>query len=456
MTDLPVSDIQGLIIRGYRSYDHVRHLVVAVTNAEAARAVVAELTAAPGSGLRITRAARWTTKPPYTLNAGFTYLGLQALGVDEAMLNGFSREFQSGAVGQAANIHDTGDSSPAYWDGGMGTPANVHAIFSVFAPTAQALDSSSAKLRTELASGFKETYSHDGAALPDGFVHFGYKDGISQPSLIGGPPPSHPYPAALAPNPAGDFLLGYTNSFGNLYSPEIAQQPIGKNGSYAAFRILKQDVAGFESYLQKAAERAGITPDLLAAKFLGRWRNGSPLVLAPGNPAPIPSSELNMFLYTGTAPGQKNPDPKGVACPVGAHIRRGNPRDDRVAGGDTRPARIMRRAMTYGPVFDAAKPNDGIERGLIGYFVNGDFNSQFELVMSEWMNTDGFTANGPITGRDAILGDNDPASSKFTVATSSTTSIAVTGFERFVITRGSAYVFLPGITGLQFIAGTAS
>lgn len=144
-----------------------------------------------------------------------------------------------------------------------------------------------------------------------------------------------------------------------------------------------------------------------------------------------------------------------MACPVGSHIRRGNPRDDRVAGDDTRPARIMRRAMPYGPVFDAAKPNDGIERGLIGYFVNADFNSQFELVMSEWMNTAGFTSSGPITGRDAILGDNVPASSKFTVATSSTTSITLTGFERFVITRGSAYVFLPGIAALHFIAGTA-
>lgn len=288
MTDLPLSDIQGLIIRGYRSYDHVRHIVVAVTNSEAARSAIGELASASGAGLRITTAARWTVKPPYTLNAGFTYLGLQALGVDEGTLNGFSQEFQRGAVGQAARIHDTGNSGPSYSDGKMGVPANVHAIFSVFAPALQALESFGAELQTALASGFKETSSHDGAALPDGFVHFGYKDGISQPSLVGGPPPSRPYPAALGPNPAGDFLLGYKNSFDNLYSPDIAQKPIGKNGSYAAFRILKQDVAGFESYLQKAPERWGMMPDLLEAKFLGRWRNGSPLVLAPSNPAPVP------------------------------------------------------------------------------------------------------------------------------------------------------------------------
>src|SRR4051812_28467098 len=101
VTDLPLSDIQGVIVRGYRSYIHVRHIVVAVTNAEAARSVIGQLAAAPGTGLRITTAARWPTKPPYTLNAGFTYLGLQALGVSATLLSGFAQEFQNGAVGDA-------------------------------------------------------------------------------------------------------------------------------------------------------------------------------------------------------------------------------------------------------------------------------------------------------------------------------------------------------------------
>jgi hypothetical protein len=196
-----------------------------------------------------------------------------------------------------------------------------------------------------------------------------------------------------------------------------------------------------------------MTPDLLAAKFLGRWRNGTPLALSPTTDGPVPPAELNMFLYVGTAPGQQNPDPKGVACPVGSHIRRGNPRDDQVAGFFTQQARIMRRAMPYGPPFDPANPNDGIERGLIGYFINGDLATQFEFLMSQWMNLDGFTSNQPITGADAILGDNDPSSSKFTIATSTTASTAVTGFSRFVVTRGSAYVFLPGIAAMQYIAG---
>ena len=208
--------------------------------------------------------------------------------------------------------------------------------------------------------------------------------------------------------------------------------------------------------MQQAAPTVGLTPDQLAAKFLGRWRNGVPLVLEPATPTPIPDAQLNMFLYVGTAAGQQSADPYGVACPVGAHIRRGNPRDDQVAGGGTQQARIMRRNVPYGPAFDPKNPNDGIERGLIGYFINADFQTQFEFLMSQWMNLDGFTANQPITGADPILGDNDPTTSVFTIATSQTASCTVQGFDRFIVTKGSAYTFLPSITALNYLASLGS
>lgn len=63
-----------------------------------------------------------------------------------------------------------------------------------------------------------------------------------------------------------------------------------------------------------------------------------------------------------------------------------------------------------------------------------------------------------ISGLDPIVGSNSLASSVFILPTSSTGSVKVTGFERFVITCGSAYCFLRGITGLRYIAsiGTSS
>jgi deferrochelatase/peroxidase EfeB len=162
-----------------------------------------------------------------------------------------------------------------------------------------------------------------------------------------------------------------------------------------------------------------------------------------------------MFLYNGGAPGQSAPDPKGVACPIGAHIRRGNPRDEIVAGFFTQQARIMRRNLPYGPPFNPQEPDDGIERGLVGYFINADFANQFQFLMSQWMNLDNFVG-GMITGVDPLIGANSPSSSVFTIPTSSTISVKVSSFERFVITRGSAYCFLPSMTGLRYIASAGA
>jgi len=75
--------------------------------------------------------------------------------------------------------------------------------------------------------------------------------------------------------------------------------------------------------------------------------------------------------------------------------------------------------------------------------------------MSQWLNKDNF-AGGMISGADALIGANDPTSSVFTVPTSPNTSVKVCGFERFITTRGSAYCFLPSITGLQYIASGAT
>ena len=460
MTKLELDDIQGIILRGYGSFVHVRHFIVAVADADAARALIGSLvpaspaTANPAS-LAITTSAEWHVKPDYTLNLSFTYQGLSALGVPSTLLGGFAPEFAGGAIGNAGKLFDVGASAPENWEGNMGVAAEVHAIFSLFARTAHEMESRTSELLAAISKAFRLTHRHDGKALPDGYVHFGYRDGLSQPFLEGGPRPTRPYPD-LGVNkdgssPAGDFLLGFKNSFGNQYSPGIANTSLGRNGSFGAFRIVRQEVAAFEEYLQGAAAKAGLTADQLAAKLMGRWRNGAPLALSPEGTGSIPSHRLNMFLYKSAAPGQAEPDPKGVACPIGAHIRRGNPRDETVAGFFTQQARIMRRNVPYGAPFNPEEPNDGIERGLIGYFINADFANQFQFLMSQWLSLDNFTG-GMISGVDPIVGANSQSSSDFTLPTSPTSSVKISGFERFVVTRGSAYCFLPSVTGLRYLA----
>jgi deferrochelatase/peroxidase EfeB len=251
----------------------------------------------------------------------------------------------------------------------------------------------------------------------------------------------------------------------------VEPEALSTNSSFAAFRILEQDVAGFEAFLTDGAATLGIDRELLAAKVCGRWRNGVPLVLSPDSDAPsppVPDEALNDFDYVSADPAAD--DTFGYRCPVGAHIRRTNPRSQPVVGGGGHLHRIVRRAMPYGPPYDPPEPAK-VERGLIGYFINADLTNQFEFLMSQWVNRSDFvmSATGPapakganavnnISGQDVVLGVNDPGDSSFTLSSagSGTTpwsNQALTGFSRYITTRGGAYCYLPSITAVRYLAG---
>src|SRR5262249_37063834 len=153
----------------------------------------------------------------------------------------------------------------------------------------------------------------------------GYRDSISQPrietihdaaSQAGGQPLL----------PLGDFLLGpdYVNSRG---SKSIGTLPpaLATNATYAALRVIEQHGDAFEDFLSQAERDTGIDRELIAAKLMGRWRNGTPLVDHPAAAGPdeLPVAEIDKFDYAG---GQGADDLGGARCPIGAHIRRMNPR----------------------------------------------------------------------------------------------------------------------------------
>ena len=111
-------------------------------------------------------------------------------------------------------------------------------------------------------------YAHD---------HFGFRDRLSQPVIKGSG--EEPTPGSGAPLEPGEFILGYPDEDGppvNLPQPEI----LSRNGSYMAYRRLQEHVGAFRAYLADNADTAE-AQELLAAKFMGRWRSGAPLVLAP-------------------------------------------------------------------------------------------------------------------------------------------------------------------------------
>ena len=157
--------------------------------------------------------------------------------------------------------------------------------------------------------------------------------------------------------------------------------------------MVETDVVGFEEFLQSNSDK--IDPELLAAKMCGRWRNGVPLALSPDTDSPaggISAEQLNDFEYV-NADGSG--DPKGIRCPVGAHIRRVNPRGQPVAGqgipgGSNNSHRLIRRGLPYGPTYDPGKPYDGVERGMLFHFINANIENQYEFVLRRWVNDSEF------------------------------------------------------------------
>ncbi len=470
--DLDLADVQGTILRGYR-VDHARHFVLEVADAGGARRFLQAVLGGDRQLPRITTAAPWTTKPETFLNLGITYPGLVALGVAAGDLATFPRSFRLGATDPttAAKVGDVGASAPSLWVGGLADGARVHLVLSLWVHEDVAiLESASAALRAAFTgAALTELGALDASALADNKVHFGYTDNISQPTVAGAPPTKRPRPDCQPVAPTGEFLMGHPsqNAGGAPYT--VSPEALSTNSSFAAFRVLQQDVAGFERFLQAGARQVGIDPELLAAKVCGRWRNGVPLVLSPATDCPTPPiapEDINNYNYV-PPDDPTGGDAFGYACPIGSHMRRANPRNQQVVGGGGSLHRITRRAIPYGPPYDPAAP-DEVARGLVGWFINVDLENQFEFLMQNWVNdadfvmsvwgNDGANPANNITGKDVLLGDNDPPSaSSFTVsfgptATSKAVNKQVTGFTPFITTRGGAYCYLPSITALRYLA----
>jgi deferrochelatase/peroxidase EfeB len=401
----------------------------------------------------------------YCLNVGMTWSGLVALEVKDR-LPGFShgtfKAFVEGAAKRAEALGDRGASGPEHWIGGFGT-GNDHVLVTLYALHPEAMERYSTRLITLFAEGKAyELLAHvdgkalteiqDGKPVPVPKVHFGYTDGITvTPSIRGGPervladsqPPCEPWL----------FVLLDESENYRLPSPP----DFWRNGSFGVFKMMKQDVVGFENFLQANAPR--IDPELLAAKLCGRSRNGMPLMLSPDTDAPtggFDPERLNDFEYVNS---DGSGDPRGLRCPIGAHTRRVHPRGQPVAGqgkpgGSNNSHRLVRRGMPYGPPYDPSLPYDGIERGLLGYFINAFIENQYEFVLSEWVEDAAFVGKVRLhpKSKDPLVGSNDPASSVFDIPQREGPPLRTNGFSSFLTTRAVAYCFLPSVAALQRVA----
>lgn len=447
MEAVELADVQGFILRGY-TMPVARYLGLSVREPTGAGAFLGTLVDSDPAVPSITTAQPWAAKPDYCVNLGMTFTGLAALGVPRASLDTFPVEYREGAVQRATSVGDVGTSAPDQWLPWLVDPA-LHLLLILSAQSADALDAATKRLEQAWSASYIELGRHDGAALPGDAAHFGYRDGLSQPTIDGVPLAG--LPDHLPRAPVGEFLLGYPSQFDRFSYPVPEPPKLGVNGSFAAFRVLEQDVDAFAEFVAQQASATGLSEELIEAKLCGRWRNGTPLVLSPDTDTPeppIPLEALNDFDYTG-----EGADEWGYRCPIGSHIRRMNPRGQRVAGDGGHLHRIVRRGIAYGPAYDPAHPRDGQARGLLGLFIGVSLRDQFEFLMTQWANDGIFTAGLGRTN-DPLIGAQGNGAESFSIPQPGG-SVVLRGLTRFVTTRGGAYCFLPSISAVRYLATLA-
>jgi Dyp-type peroxidase family len=452
------ADIQGDILRAHgNSYDRTSYLFVAVDDPERGRKWLRALLP------RIATAAWQPHRPPAVLNVALTYAGLAALGVPKAVLETCSTEFCQGMAARCAKLGDTGPSAPEHWDEHLGT-REAHVLLTLNARGEHALNDELAALEDGIAAAGLQVVHREHARLLDGArEHFGFADGAAQPAIegvneektAGGGVPQKD--GGWRPIALGEFVLGHEDEESRSVHnprkrplPSAPADPLGRNGTYVVWRKLCQDVAAFRRRLREAAERYHGDEDLLAAKIVGRWRDGSPLIHAPQRPQPgfdALAPGANDFRYTR--------DTEGLECPLGAHIRRANPRDaldpdPGPDGGDgllTFRHRIIRRGMPYGPPLPPGVLDDEEQRGLVFVCFNASISRQFESVQRQWLNDGNVFHLGHDS--DFLLGANERVG-KMTVQDDP--PFILHPQEAFVVTKGGEYLFAPGLTGLAAIA----
>jgi Dyp-type peroxidase family len=377
------------------------------------------------------------------VSLAFTWNGLRALGMDEASLATFPAEFRQGMAARWQVLGDTGTNHPDNWIGGVAGP-KLHAIAILYARDGADRERSVREHRAFLAQtpGVEVLSSLDLEAIPPfDYVreHFGYRDRLTTPEIEG--TGIVPTPGSGPPIKAGEFILGYPDEEGlpvNLPQPEI----LSRNGSYMAYRRLQQHVGEFRDFLREQGGATAEEQELLAAKLMGRWRSGAPLVLAPQKDDPSIAADPqrnNNFNYA-------EMDPQGYAVPLGSHIRRMNPRDTTV--GNLRRRKIIRRGATYGPALPEGAAEDGVDRGIAAFVICASLIRQFEFIQNVWANDPNFHELG--NEHDPMIGAQD-GTFDFTIPKRPIRK-KIKGLPAFTTVKGGAYFFIPGIKALQYLA----
>ena len=344
------------------------------------------------------------------------------------------------------------------------------------------------RLAPAQTKGYTITHEEVGQVRPApvrGHEHFGYADGVSQPGVRGQVEPGVPLNPTTSSDPnqadpgqdllwPGEFVFGYHRQDPNALQfsiPGMVEDPplsFMLNGAFLVFRRLAQQVPEFDLAVKEQARNintAGadtVTPELLGAQLVGRWKSGAAIINAPTADAPDLAEgtpDVNDFEFDN--------DREGLVCPWAAHIRKAYPRND--VRHNTRPTapevdaaeaftqthRMMRRGIAFGPELTeteaAAGTSDAAhERGLLFKCYVTSIGEQFEFVQQQWVNSADFSQ--PASNIDPIIGQPSDQPQPFTGAAPRSRNSArkpTFDFDRFVHMQGGEYFFAPSLSALS-------
>lgn len=442
-----IADVQSLVFSSHLKLPHTVAAWLRVRDVVAARATLREVVVDAVS-FGIPAPAR-TSAVQLLLTAG----GLRSLGALEPDVGQLDRPFLQGitATHRSRALGDAGRNDPRGW---WWNDRTADALIVAYAADPSAAERGCEDLLRRLEAGWS-CPSRVNVRLPEGGrEHFGFRDGLVHTRIdIGDGSPAESGADLL---PAGEVLCGYRNALGLVE----AVSPLARNGTYVVVRQLEQDVRGFWTFFreQGGSEEAAVW---LAAKAMGRWPNGMPV----SGPYPMPEPTYDEDEATRLLSFRD--DPHGDHCPLGAHIRRANPRDG--LGPDPKRSlvassqhRILRRGRVYGP---SAPPewlpgvvgnrrvvasDDAANRGLFFVALCNDLARQFEFIQQTWLNnpkhSGRFDEVDPVAAGEGIVGDGE----RFSIPREPV-RLRLAGVRRWVTVRGGGYYLLPSrrvLTGL--------
>ena len=530
-------DIQGLVRFGFGHLPEARFYLVEIADAAKAREWLRDAIK------NVTRAVVGE-KPRRALQIALTADGLFKLDVP---IEGFSPEFRVGMVEESRSrrLGDVEANDPAKWLWGTSGKLRPHLLVMLYAEEKGLADWEQQVRGSLWHLAFKDNDRGLTTIRKDDLEPFGFVDGVSQPWVDWDGSRKPRQPATLEytnVSALGEFLLGYPNEYGYytarplldpkddpanvlpLAEDKPGKRDLGRNGTYLVLRDLSQNVSDFDKFVAAEVNEPAITPEEkdrraleLKTAISGRVPADTPIfpevreegrppwpstdavdnpksIIPPGGPA----MPLTQDAIPGVGPKMKDiwldqftfrTDPDGTACPLGAHIRRANPRNADMPPGtrrgfdrlvrlfgfrrrhphedelsSTRFHRILRRGRAYWDDADKGKDKgEGAERGLRFICLNANIARQFEFIQTSWLANPKFSGldeDDPLLGVHPpfMMTGDDPQrpvkveTNTFTRPQDSGVPCRVHGLRQFVTVHGGAYFFMPGIAALRYIA----